>query len=103
MSRDFFQKGSENTKAEALLRYACDVHAPASLTQALADAREDGVRKLEWGEMALAVPPEIVNLLEMLYPDFTSRDGRVKSAAWRSFANSDLGRRFRTQDVRRKY
>jgi hypothetical protein len=101
--REFFEPGHDNSKAEALLRYAVDVYAPLSLQQTLDDARTDGVRKLEWGEMALAVPQEIVNLLELMYPDFTAPDRRVRSAAWRAFANSDMGRRFRTQDLRRKY
>jgi hypothetical protein len=101
--RDFFERGGDNTKAEVLLRAAVDAYAPLSLQQTLDDARTDGVRKLEWGEMALAIPEQIVALLELMYPDFTSKDRRVRSQAWRAFANSDMGRRFKTQDLRRRY
>lgn len=103
VGREFFERGRAQSKAEILLRAAVDQYAPASLQQALHDARTDGVRKLDWGEMMLAVPVEIVTMLEMVYPDFTAKEGSVRAKAWRDFANSDMGRRFRTQDLRRKY
>lgn len=94
-------KLSDDTKAEQLLRAA--IAQEYGVMATLDQVRSDGVRELEWGEMMLAVPERIISLLELLYPDFTAPDGRTRSRAWRAFANSDMGKLFRTQNLRRRY
>jgi len=93
----------DNTKAETILTAAVGTREARAIRTAAAQSRVDGVRSLEWGEMMLTVPTKVVAALELLYPDFTAPDAATRSKAWRWFANSDFGKQFRTQDIRRKY
>ena len=95
-------KVGDTTRAQELL--SAQLRADAVLLRALAKVRADGVRTLEWGELALSLSPQMVALLELLFPDFTAPDRKVRNAAWRWFANSDWGKSYRTQpDALRRY
>jgi hypothetical protein len=65
-------------------------------------ARRGLARPMEWAELALTIPEELLPVLILLFPDLDSPDRQTKTKAWKAFANHSMSQPFRVSSQHRR-
>ena len=65
-------------------------------------ARRGMARPMEWAELALTIPEELMPVLYILFPDLQSRDRQTRTNAWKAFANHSMSQPFRVSGNHRR-
>ena len=65
-------------------------------------ARRGMARPMDWAELALTIPEELMPVLILLWPDLDSLDRQTKLKAWKAFANHSMSQPFRVSSQHRR-
>jgi hypothetical protein len=57
---------------------------------------------MEWAELALTIPEELLPVLILLFPDLDSVDRQIRVTAWKAFANHSMSQPFRVSSQHRR-
>ena len=64
--------------------------------------RRGTARAMEWAELALTIPAELLPVLILLFPDLDSLDSQIRLRAWKAFANHSMSQPFRVSSQHRR-
>jgi len=74
----------------------------AHLDKQMDMAKDEIVKDLSFGRLALQIPEDHYEVLTMLYPDLQNRDATVKTLAWKAFMDTETSLPYKVNNKQRK-